>query len=47
MKSLKIHAFSLSFSSEKLGQAQLVAELALKNRVLKRSLTGLDSEWDA
>ena len=26
---------------------QLVAELALKNRVLKKSLTGLDSEWDA
>ena len=25
---------------------QLVAELALKNRVLKKSLTGLDSEWD-
>jgi len=26
---------------------QLVAELALKNRVLKKSLTGSDSEWDA
>ena len=26
---------------------QLVAELALKNRVLKKSLTGLESEWDA
>ena len=26
---------------------QLVAELALKNRVLKKSLTGMDSEWDA
>jgi len=26
---------------------QLVAELALKNRVLKKSLTGLDNEWDA
>ena len=26
---------------------QLVAELALKNRVLKKSLTSLDSEWDA
>lgn len=26
---------------------QLVAELALKNRGLKKSLTGLDSEWDA
>ncbi len=25
---------------------QLVAELALKNRVLKKSLTGLESEWD-
>ena len=25
---------------------QLVAELALKNRVLKKSLTGLASEWD-
>ena len=24
---------------------QLVAELALKNRVLKKSLTGLESEW--
>lgn len=24
---------------------QLVAELALKNRVLKKSLTGLDDEW--
>ena len=26
---------------------QLVAELALKNRVLKKSLTGLESEWEA
>jgi len=26
---------------------QLVAELALKNRVLKKCLTGLDNEWDA
>lgn len=26
---------------------QLVAELALNNRMLKKSLTGLDSEWDA
>lgn len=26
---------------------QLVAELALKNRVLKKSQTGLESEWDA
>ena len=26
---------------------QLVAELALKNRVLKKSLTGLETEWDA
>ena len=26
---------------------QLVAELALKNRVLKKSMIGLDSEWDA
>lgn len=26
---------------------QLVAELMLKNRVLKKSLTGLESEWDA
>jgi len=26
---------------------QLVAELALKNRVLKKSQIGLDSEWDA
>ena len=26
---------------------QLVAELALKNRVLKKSLTGLENEWDA
>lgn len=26
---------------------QLVAELALKNRVLKKSLTGSESEWDA
>jgi transposase len=26
---------------------QLVAELALKNRVLKKSLTGLGNEWDA
>jgi transposase len=26
---------------------QLVAELALKNRVLEKSLTGSDSEWDA
>ena len=25
---------------------QLVAELALKNRVLKKSLTGLENEWD-
>ena len=25
---------------------QLVAELALKNRVLKKSLTGLDSAWE-
>lgn len=25
---------------------QLVAELALKNRVLKKSVTGLESEWD-
>jgi transposase len=25
---------------------QLVAELALKNRALKKSLTGLESEWD-
>lgn len=25
---------------------QLVAELALKNRVLKKSVTGLASEWD-
>jgi transposase len=25
---------------------QLVAELALKNRVLKKSLTGLEAEWD-
>lgn len=25
---------------------QLVAELALKTRVLKKSLTGLDGEWD-
>ena len=25
---------------------QLVAELALKNRVLKKSLTGSESEWD-
>jgi len=26
---------------------QLVAELMLKNRVLKKSVTGLESEWDA
>ena len=26
---------------------QLVAELALKNRVLKKSLLGLDGEWEA
>ena len=26
---------------------QLVAELALKNRVLKKSLVGAESEWDA
>ena len=26
---------------------QVVAELALKNRVLKKSLTGLENEWDA
>jgi transposase len=26
---------------------QWVAELALKNRVLKKSVTGLASEWDA
>ena len=26
---------------------QLVAELALKNRVLKKSLTDLENEWDA
>ena len=26
---------------------QLVAELALKNRVLKKSLAGLENEWDA
>jgi transposase len=26
---------------------QVVAELVLKNRVLKKSLTGLESEWDA
>ena len=26
---------------------QLVAELALKNRVLKKSLTGLEAEWEA
>ena len=26
---------------------QLVAELALRNRVLKKSATGLESEWDA
>lgn len=26
---------------------QLVAELVLKNRVLKKSMIGLDSEWDA
>jgi transposase len=26
---------------------QLVAELALKNRVLKKSLTGLEDEWEA
>ena len=26
---------------------QLVAELALKNRVLKKSLTGLEGEWEA
>ncbi len=25
---------------------QLVAELALKNRVLKKSVLGLESEWD-
>ena len=25
---------------------QLVAELALKNRVLKKSVTGLENEWD-
>ena len=25
---------------------QLVAELALKNRVLKKSVTGMESEWD-
>jgi transposase len=25
---------------------QLVAELALKNRVLKKSLTGLEAEWE-
>jgi hypothetical protein len=25
---------------------QLVAELALKNRVLKKSLIGLDDEWE-
>ena len=25
---------------------QVVAELVLKNRVLKKSLTGLESEWD-
>ena len=25
---------------------QLVAELALKNRVLKKSLTGMEAEWD-
>lgn len=25
---------------------QVVAELVLKNRVLKKSLTGLASEWD-
>jgi transposase len=26
---------------------QLVTELALRNRVLKKSATGLDSDWDA
>lgn len=26
---------------------QVVAELLLKNRVLKKSMTGLESEWDA
>ena len=26
---------------------QLVAELSLKNRVLKKSVTGLESEWEA
>jgi transposase len=26
---------------------QLVAELALKNRVLKKSVVGVESEWDA
>lgn len=26
---------------------QLVAELALKNRVLKKSLTGLETDWEA
>ena len=26
---------------------QLVAELALKNRVLKKSLTGLEGQWEA
>jgi transposase len=26
---------------------QLVAELALKNRVLKKSLLGMDTTWDA
>jgi hypothetical protein len=25
---------------------QLVAELALKNRVLKKSLLGMDTTWD-
>ena len=36
-----------SLRSENEQLKQLVAELALKNRVLKKSVTGLESDWEA
>ena len=36
-----------SLRSENEQLKQLVAELALKNRVLKKSVTGMESDWEA
>jgi transposase len=36
-----------SLGSENGQLKQLVAELALKNRVLKKSVTGMESDWEA